>query len=210
MTSTLLVDYGSGNLRSAAKALERAGFEVNVSSSPEDVETAHSIVIPGQGHFGQVMTEFKESGFEGPIREALQAGLPILGICVGMQLLFEGSEESPMAGLGLLPGFLKKFPKGHAVPQMQWNTLQRVGDCPILEGLGADAMAYFVHSYYVPAESGVQSGALTDYGLPFWSVVSQGNLHGTQFHPEKSQAVGLHILKNFRTLVEAHAAVSAS
>ncbi|GEM48978.1 imidazole glycerol phosphate synthase subunit HisH [Deinococcus cellulosilyticus] len=208
MTSALLVDYGSGNLRSAAKALERAGFEVKVSSTPQDVETAQSIVIPGQGHFGQVMTEFKQSGFEGPIREALQEGLPILGICVGMQLLFEGSEESSMPGLGLLPGFLKKFPKGYAVPQMQWNTLQRVGDCPILEGLTPDAMAYFVHSYYVPEESGVQSGALTDYGVPFWSVVSQGNLHGTQFHPEKSQAVGLQILQNFRALVEAQAPVS--
>lgn len=205
MTSTLLVDYGSGNLRSAAKALERAGFEVKVSSTPQDVEEAQSIVIPGQGHFGQVMTEFKDSGFEGPIREALQAGLPILGICVGMQLLFEGSEESPeVQGLGLLPGQLKKFPRGLAVPQMQWNTLQKVGECPILNGLTAESMAYFVHSYYVPEDGGVQSGALTDYGVPFWSVVSQGNLHGTQFHPEKSQAVGLHILKNFRQLVESH------
>jgi imidazole glycerol-phosphate synthase subunit HisH len=203
---TLLIDYGSGNLHSAAKALEAAGFNSHghtlvVSSNPEDALDADALVLPGQGHFRQVMEAFRASGFESVLREHIASNKAFLGICVGMQILYEGSEESAVAGLGLLKGHLKRFPKGLPVPQMQWNKLQAVGDSPLLLGLGADAFAYFVHSYYVPAEA-VAVGAVTDYGLPFVSVVSHDNLHATQFHPEKSQAVGLRMLENFRVWAE--------
>jgi len=195
----LLVDYGSGNLRSAAKALERSGFEVVVSSSPDAMNKAQAIVVPGQGHFRQVVENFEASGFKKPLLGAIRAGVPLLGICVGMQLLFETSDEAPgLEGLGILRGHLERFETKHPVPQMQWNTLERVGDSPLMRNLPAQPFAYFVHSYFVRASTPVSSGATTEYSVPFWSVVSQDNIHGTQFHPEKSQAVGLHMLANFR------------
>ncbi len=195
----LLIDYGSGNLRSAAKALERSGFEVRISSSPSAVSQAQAIVVPGQGHFRQVVENFEVSGFKKPLLEAIRAGVPLLGICVGMQLLFETSDEAPgLEGLGLLGGHLERFETGHPVPQMQWNTLEKVGSSPLMQNLSAQPFAYFVHSYFVHASTPLSSGAITDYSVPFWSVVSQDNVHGTQFHPEKSQAVGLHMLANFR------------
>jgi imidazole glycerol-phosphate synthase subunit HisH len=199
---TLLIDYGSGNLHSAQKALEASGFNTAphsllVSSRPEDALDADALILPGQGHFRQVMEAFTASGFEAVVRAHIAAGKAFLGICVGMQILFEGSEESQLAGLGLLPGHLKRFPKGLPVPQMQWNRLQKIGDCPLLDGLEDGAFAYFVHSYYVPKEAS-QHGAISDYGLEFLSVVSHNNIHATQFHPEKSQTVGLKMLENFR------------
>jgi imidazole glycerol-phosphate synthase subunit HisH len=203
---TLLIDYGSGNLHSAQKALEASGFNAAphslvVSSRTEDALDADALILPGQGHFRQVMEAFTASGFESAVRTHIAAGKAFLGICVGMQILFEGSEESELAGLGLLPGHLKRFPKGLPVPQMQWNRLHQVGECPLLTGLEAGAFAYFVHSYYVPKEA-AQNGAISDYGLEFLSVVSHNNLHATQFHPEKSQAVGLKMLENFRLWAE--------
>jgi imidazole glycerol-phosphate synthase subunit HisH len=204
---TLLIDYGSGNLHSAAKALEAAGFNSHghvllVSSNPQDAMDADVLVLPGQGHFRQVMEAFTASGFEAVLRAHIAAHKAFLGICVGMQILYEGSEESELRGLGLLSGRLKRFPKDLPVPQMQWNKLSAVGDSPLLRGLEANAFAYFVHSYYVPADV-LDAGAITEYGLPFVSVVSSGCLHATQFHPEKSQAVGLKMLENFRVWAEA-------
>lgn len=204
---TLLVDYGSGNIRSAAKALERAGFNVDISNNPNDVLAASSIVVPGQGHFGQVMRQFRHAGFEEPILEAVRRGTPLLGICVGLQMLFEGSEEATdTPGLGLLKGRVQRFKVPHPVPQMQWNTLEPIGDSPLMQGLPCNPFAYFVHSYYVGLDVDIHSGAISDYGVPFWSVVSQNNIHATQFHPEKSQSLGLDILKNFRLYVEQHLA----
>jgi imidazole glycerol-phosphate synthase subunit HisH len=203
---TLLIDYGSGNLHSAHKALEASGFGAQghrlvVSSRPEDALDADALVLPGQGHFRQVMEAFTASGFESVVRGHIASGKAFLGICVGMQILFEGSEESHLPGLGILRGHLKRFPKGLPVPQMQWNQLQKIGHCPLLEGLDSGAFAYFVHSYYVPKEA-AHHGAVTDYGLEFLSVVSHNNIHATQFHPEKSQAVGLKMLENFRLWAE--------
>jgi imidazole glycerol-phosphate synthase subunit HisH len=203
---TLLIDYGSGNLHSAQKALEASGYNTAphslvVSSRPEDAMEADALILPGQGHFRQVMEAFTASGFESVVRAHIAAGKAFLGICVGMQILFEGSEESELAGLGLLPGHLKRFPKGLPVPQMQWNRLQQMGECPLLTGLEDGVFAYFVHSYYVPKEA-AQNGAISDYGLEFLSVVSHNNLHATQFHPEKSQTVGLKMLENFRLWAE--------
>lgn len=204
MSRVLLLNYGAGNIRSAAKALERAGMTVQVSADPTDVAGADALVIPGQGHFRQVMEAFEESGFHAPVMQAAQSGKPILGICVGMQLLFTNSEEAPgVSGLNLIPGTVKKFQPAPdlKVPQMGWNALERRGQSPILHGLGPDAYAYFVHSYYVPLDTPIQNGAVTRFGVPFWSALSHGNIHATQFHPEKSGEVGLHILRQFGQLV---------
>jgi imidazole glycerol-phosphate synthase subunit HisH len=215
---TLLIDYGSGNLRSCAKSLEAAGFGANghelaVSSDPEMARAADALVLPGQGHFRQVMESFLESGFEQIVRDHVASGKAFLGICVGMQILFEASEESHLPGLGIIPGQIKRFPKPTedsnleklSVPQMQWNTLEPVGDSPLMRGLGSQPFAYFVHSYYAPLEV-ARDGARTNYGLDFLSVVSRGNVHATQFHPEKSQRVGLRILENFRDWAADHRA----
>ncbi|RJF73135.1 imidazole glycerol phosphate synthase subunit HisH [Deinococcus cavernae] len=201
MSGVLLLDYGAGNIRSAARALERAGMNVKVSADPADVAHADALVIPGQGHFRQVMEAFDQSGFRTPVLHAAQTGLPILGICVGMQLLCSGSEEAPgVRGLNLIPGTVRKFQPVPElkVPQMGWNALDVRGDSPILRGLGADAYAYFVHSYYIPLDVPVQHGAVTRYGVPFWAALSRGNIHATQFHPEKSGEVGLQILRQFK------------
>jgi imidazole glycerol-phosphate synthase subunit HisH len=201
---TLLIDYGSGNLRSCAKSLEVTGFDLEVSSDPNAAKHADVLVLPGQGHFRQVMESFLASGFEQAVRAHIDAGKPFLGICVGMQILFDSSEESEIPGLGILKGNILKFPKTElAVPQMQWNTLECVGESPLMQNLGAKPFAYFVHSYYAPLEIG-QNGAKTDYGLEFLSVVSFENVQATQFHPEKSQKTGLKILENFKTWAEKH------
>jgi imidazole glycerol-phosphate synthase subunit HisH len=200
----LLLDYGAGNVRSCAKALERAGMTVQVSHDPADVPGARALVVPGQGHFRQVMEAFASSGFEGPLLAAVQGGTPLLGICVGMQMLLDGSEEAPsVPGLGLIPGMVRRFDAapGHKVPQMGWNSIDKVGDSPLLRDLSCPAYAYFVHSYYVPLDVEVDAGAITEYGVPFWSVLSAGNVHATQFHPEKSGEVGLAILRRFRSQV---------
>jgi imidazole glycerol-phosphate synthase subunit HisH len=199
---TLLIDYGSGNLRSCAKSLEVTGFDLQVSSDPSNAKHADALVLPGQGHFRQVMESFLDSGFEHAVRAHIQAGKPFLGICVGMQILFDSSDESEIPGLGILKGKILKFPKTElAVPQMQWNTLETVGSSPLMQNLGAKPFAYFVHSYYAPLELGL-NGAKTDYGLDFLSVVSHQNVQATQFHPEKSQKTGLKILENFKVWAE--------
>lgn len=199
--SVLLLDYGAGNIRSAHKALERAGLDVRLSRDPADVPGASALVVPGQGHFRQVMEAFSASGFEGPLRAALAAGTPLLGICVGMQILFEGSEEAPdTPGLGLLKGTVRRFEEapGVRVPQMGWNSVDKVGDSPLLRSVPCPAYVYFANSYYVPLDAEVEAGGLSEYGVPFWSAVSAGNIHATQFHPEKSGEVGLLILESFR------------
>ncbi|AWN24666.1 imidazole glycerol phosphate synthase subunit HisH [Deinococcus irradiatisoli] len=197
----MLLDYGAGNIRSAEKALVRAGLNVKVTDRPADLDGAAGIVVPGQGHFRQVMEAFDASGFREPLLGAVAAGTPLLGICVGMQMLLTGSDEAPgVAGLNLIEGTARRFEvaPGQKVPQMGWNSLTPVGDSPLLRGLNTPAHAYFVHSYYLPRDIAVTSGALSEYGVSFWSVISQGNIHATQFHPEKSGEVGLALLSRFR------------
>ena len=200
-----LLDYGGGNVHSCHKALVRAGIETRVVSAPGELPGTRGLVVPGQGHFRQVMEAFDESGFRAPILAAAAAGEPVLGICVGMQMLLTGSEEAPgVKGLGLIPGVVQKFlplPGALKVPHMGWNSFDKVGDSPLLRGLACPAYAYFVHSYYVPLTAEVDSGAVTEYGVPFWSVVSLGNIHATQFHPEKSGEVGIAVLRRFKEQV---------
>lgn len=209
-----LIDYGAGNLHSVAKALLAAGVPVKRVQTPAEAVSADALVLPGQGHFGQVMSAFHASGFEDLVRSHLQAGRPFLGICVGLQLLMEGSEEAPgVAGLGLFPGRVVRFPREEvSVPHMGWNRLEPWGDAPILRGIRDGSHAYFAHSYlatFADPTSDARSrrwsgGAWTQHGRTrFLSAVSWGMVHATQFHPEKSQQVGLQILRNFADQVRA-------
>lgn len=200
-----MIDYGAGNLHSVKKALERAGFSVERSTNPAATARARVLVLPGQGHFRQVMASFKRSGFEPAIRAHLAAGLPFLGICVGLQLLMESSEEAPgVTGLCLLKGKVKRFDDPEvSVPHMGWNQLYKRGHSALLEGIPEGAFAYFAHSYYVDFVSENHPGASTNYGnQTFLSAVSFENLHATQFHPEKSQEVGIRVLRNFKRLAQ--------
>ncbi len=190
---TLLIDYGSGNLHSAAKALQATGYQVTVSADPGQARQYDLLVLPGQGHFGQVMRSFQASGFEEGVRQHIAMGKPFLGICVGMQILFEGSEEAPeTAGLGLVRGRLARF-KAARVPQMGWNTVEYSAPFEHLSGY----YFYFVHSYFAPLVEGCVG--ITDYsGTRFTALYAQDNLVAPQFHPEKSGAVGLALLEAVR------------
>lgn len=198
----LLIDYGAGNLHSVHKALLAAGVDARVSSQPRDGVGAQALVLPGQGHFGQVMRSFRESGFEPVVREHIASGRPFLGICVGLQLLLEGSEEAEdVPGLAILPGRVKRFPRSVRVPQMGWNTIRKQGRPPLLEGVPEESYVYFANSYYADLDPTLAGGVTSYGGVDFLSALSQGNLQATQFHPEKSQQVGLAILSNFRRII---------
>lgn len=197
-----IVDYGMGNLRSVQKALERVGAEAQVTADPGVLDRAQGIVLPGVGAFGDAMEQLEKRALLPAVLR--QAGhKPLLGICLGMQLLFQESEEMGQhRGLGLLPGRVLRFPENELkVPHVGWNQLHLQAD-PLLSGLDDGAYAYFVHSYYVqPAETS-DVLATTDYGLSFASVVGRGQIWGAQFHPEKSQDVGLRMLSNFARIVQ--------
>jgi glutamine amidotransferase len=199
-----VLDYGIGNLRSAEKALQTLGADARLVADPEEAAAAAAVVLPGVGAFGRCMEALVASGLDRVAREAAGAGRPFLGICVGMQLLYEGSEEAPgVAGLGLLPGVVRRLPEGVKHPQMQWNRLlagPAWDRCPLLtgptfEGPDADPWVYFVHSYAPPA--GDEVAATCDYGGPVTAVAGRDSLWATQFHPEKSGRVGLALLANF-------------
>jgi glutamine amidotransferase len=201
VTLIAVLDYGIGNLRSAEKALQHVGGDARLVTSPEEARGAGAVVLPGVGAFGACMDALRASGLDEVAFEAVDAGRPFLGICVGMQLLYEGSDEDPDAkGLGILPGRIRRLPDDVKRPQMQWNLLEfaRPHD-PIVAGLGADPWVYFVHSY--AAEDTGHTIATCDYGGPVVSVVGRDNLWATQFHPEKSGPVGLQLLRNFVGLV---------
>jgi len=199
MTSVAVLDYGVGNLFSMSNALKRAGLEVKVTGDPQEVSSADAIVLPGVGNFGPASTNLQP--FTEPIRRALEEDVPMLGSCLGMQLLFERSEESPEEGLGLLKGWVRRFQGEMKVPHMGWNTVKAARESPLLEGIPDGEYFYFVHSYFPePAEGGITL-AVTDYGGEFTSIVESGPLYGCQFHPEKSGSAGAKLLRNFAGIV---------
>jgi len=193
-----VVDYGSGNLRSVSKALEAVGASVALVTSSAQLDPLDAVVVPGVGAFGDCAQNLRKSGLWEPLIEWLQAGRPYLGICLGYQLLFESSEESPgCKGLGVLPGRVVRFQgKRLKVPHIGWNVLLDMRG-PMFKTLSSAPYFYFVHSYFpVPADDAIVS-ARCEYGGTFAASVSNGSLHATQFHPEKSQSAGLTLLKNF-------------
>ncbi|HEY5593851.1 MAG TPA: imidazole glycerol phosphate synthase subunit HisH, partial [Nitrospiria bacterium] len=194
-----IIDYGMGNLRSVSKAFERLGFTTTVTREPGVIADASHVVLPGVGAFPDCMRNLEEMGLVDPIRQALSSGKPFLGICLGLQLLFTESEEFGLhKGLGWIRGRVVRFKSnGLKVPHMGWNSLTIRKPSPVLEGLPADAMVYFVHSYYVAPEDPSLIATTTEYGLSFASSIAAGNVFACQFHPEKSQAVGLMLLRNF-------------
>lgn len=196
----VIVDYGMANLRSVQKAFARVGHPAIITSDPETVGSAARLVLPGVGAFRDGIARLRETGLEMQIRGHIASGRPFLGICLGLQFLFSRSHEDGVhQGFDLFAGDVVRFPDqaGLKVPHMGWNQLRFRADCPLFRGLAAGDSVYFVHSYYaVPSDPGL-SAAETDYPTPFTSAIWRGNVYATQFHPEKSQQVGLAMLKNF-------------
>lgn len=200
-----VLDYGIGNLRSAEKALLHLGADAELVADPDRAAGAAGVVLPGVGAFGPCAEALRRSGLDEVARAAIGRGVPFLGICVGFQLLFEGSEEDPAtAGLGVLPGKVRALPAGVKRPQMQWNRIVppagRSFDDGLLAGVDPGAWVYFVHSF--APEQTPDTSALCDYGGPVAASAERDRVWGTQFHPEKSGAVGLHILANFVRAVD--------
>jgi imidazole glycerol-phosphate synthase subunit HisH len=199
----LIVDYGMANLRSVQKAFERLGHAAEISGDPDRVAEAHKLVLPGVGAFRDAIARLREAQLAGPICDHVRAGRPFLGVCLGLQLLFTTShEDGQHRGLDLFPGEVVRFPDvpGLKVPHMGWNQLRVTRRAPHLEGLPDSAAVYFVHSYYVLPKGARLVATETDYPTPFCSSVWHENVFATQFHPEKSQRVGLGILHNFAAL----------
>jgi glutamine amidotransferase len=214
--SIVVIDYGVGNLRSVYKALEAAGAPATVVASPDGLAGAAGIVLPGVGAFGDAVMNLRAAGFEQSILDAVAAGTPLLGICVGMQMLFDDSEEmGHHMGLGIIPGRVVRFaadlsgPESRPlkVPQIGWNQLRHAQTDPLLAGVADGAYAYFVHSYFCAPAAPTLTVATTDFGGPYASIVRRANIWGIQCHPEKSQAVGLRILRNFVNIVNAKTGV---
>lgn len=193
-----IIDYGMGNLRSVEKAFQFLGFAAQIIDDPARATEASHLVLPGDAAFGDAMRNLHSGGWVECIEQGIRSGKPFLGICVGLQLMFEESEEmGTHKGLGLLPGKCTRFPAGERVPQIGWNQIDIQRETPLLEGVPTGSFFYFVHSYYVTTENGDECIATTDYGLDYTSVAGRDGLYGVQFHPEKSQDRGLQILKNF-------------
>ncbi len=196
-----IIDYGMGNLRSVQKGFEKVGFPARVTADPGVVRKAEKVVLPGVGAFGDAMANLRNAGMLEVIHDTVKEGKPFLGICLGLQLLFESSEEGGFhEGLKIFRGQVKLLPPGLKVPHMGWNQIEIQKEDPILRDIPDSSAFYFVHSYYVaPAEPGV-TATFTEYGIKFTSIASSGNIYGIQFHPEKSSTLGLRILKNFGEL----------
>ena len=198
-----IVDYQMGNLRSVQKGIERVGGTARISSDPHEIASADKLILPGVGAFGDAMNEINRRDLASPIRDFVQSNRPFLGICLGLQLLFEtGYEHGEHQGLGILPGEVVKFdvPAGLKVPHMGWNTVTRTSDAPILSEIDDGCHFYFVHSFYVRPEDPSVVSLTCDYGGEFCAMVWRDNLYATQFHPEKSQSDGLSLLRAFDAL----------
>jgi glutamine amidotransferase len=199
-----IIDYGMGNLRSVQKGLAVAGYQAVITSDPGMVTGADGVVLPGVGAFRDAMTNLQTAGLDEALRLAVAAGKPVLGICLGMQLLFSSSEEwGETRGLDLIPGRVRRFTGVMKIPHMGWNQVNFRGDCPLFAGIPDHSYFYFIHSYYVDSPDREIACGVTDYGIDFTSAVARGNLFGVQFHPEKSSLIGSHVLANFGKLVDA-------
>ena len=204
-----IVDYGMGNLRSVQKAFERVGAAASISADPREIAQATQLVLPGVGAFRDAIAELRRKHFVAPVLDHVASGKPFLGICLGLQLLFELSEEGgTYEGLGILKGRVERFPPtpGFKVPHMGWNQLHRPNDSVLFADIPDDAHFYFVHSYHVVPEDEAVVAARTNYIVPFVSAVARDNLFAVQFHPEKSQRHGLRLLQNFAELAPAASA----
>lgn len=191
-----ILDYGAGNLRSVQNTLDEIGASYELIRSPEGVRKASKIILPGVGHFGQMIRALDSLGVRQPLLERVGAGVPFLGICLGLQALFRGSEEAPgLSGLGIFPETVRRFPPGARVPHMGWNALEPRNNPRMLANVASEAYVYFAHSYYVPV---VDAAAATcTYTVPYTAALEAGNIFGVQFHPEKSGPLGLRIVRNF-------------
>jgi glutamine amidotransferase len=197
-----IVDYGMGNLRSVVRGFEKAGWDVTIVKDAQALSAAAGVVLPGVGAFARAVENLKRARLVEPILQAISAGKPFLGICLGMQLLFETSEEWGLtAGLGVLPGRVRRLPDSLKVPHMGWNQVFFRKKCPLMRGVEEGSHFYFVHSYYVETQQEDLISGVTEYGINFTSVAEKENVFGIQFHPEKSSALGLRILQNFGGLV---------
>ena len=193
-----IVDYGAGNLRSIQKALERQGLEARLVDSPRALDGAEAVVVPGDGAFGPAMDRLRSAGFADRIRAFIDSGRPFLGICLGMQLLFEASEEDGAhRGLGVLPGRIVRLSGAVKVPHMGWNALRLLRPSPLLDGCVTGEYVYFIHSYHAAPADPALVAATAEYGGQVAAVVGRGNIWATQFHPEKSGAAGMRIVANF-------------
>jgi glutamine amidotransferase len=198
----VVIDYGMGNIHSVKKALELCGAKVLVTNNPQDIKSCKKIILPGVGAFDDAMFELEKQGLVAVIKDEIKHKKPFLGICLGMQLLFESSEEAKTKnGLGILKGEVKKFPKGEfKVPHMGWNQIKFNPECPIFKNIADSPHLYFCHSYYPLPKDKRINAARCDYGIDFTAGVWEENVYGVQFHPEKSQSVGLKIIENFANL----------
>lgn len=191
-----IFDYGGGNLRSVENTLGAIGAEYRVVRTSDEVREARALILPGVGHFGQMMRALAASGVDRAIQDRIEAGVPFLGICLGLQAMFEASEEAPeLAGFGLFKGRVQRFCGAARVPHMGWNSLARVRESKLLEGTGEEPYLYFANSYYAPVVEA--TAAACSYGTEFTAVLEKDNVYGVQFHPEKSGPSGLRVVRNF-------------
>jgi glutamine amidotransferase len=196
-----VVDYDMGNLHSACKGLEKAGATTQVTDSPADIERADAVVLPGVGAFDPAVKHLRSRGLEEPIKQAVKSGKPFLGICLGLQILFDGSEEGTEPGLGIIAGTVRRFrpEPGITIPHMGWNELEFTqSHCPLWQQLSGNPRVYFVHSYYVdPIDTTIRAATVTHGSQTVTAAIARDNLMAVQFHPEKSSTTGLQILSNF-------------
>jgi glutamine amidotransferase len=198
-----IIDYGAGNLQSVKKAFDFIGAESVITNDPQVILSADKILLPGVGSFGDAMDSMQKNGLVETVKECALSGKPFLGICLGLQLLFEESEESPgVKGLGIFKGKIKKFSSdmGLKIPHIGWNSLEIKQKDTLFKDIPENAYVYFVHSYYLHAEDENDIATVTNYGIDFHSAVGKNNIFATQFHPEKSGDVGLQILRNFASM----------
>ena len=193
----VLIDYDSGNLRSVSRALESQGVNPLITGEPADLDGADAVILPGVGSGPAAMDALNERGLVTPIKEYIASGKPFLGICLGLQLLMDRTEEGDSRCLGVVPGNARLLPPGLKVPHMGWNNVNFKNQHPLVAGIPQDSYFYFVHSYYAAPQDLEGVGGTTEYGIPFCSIYASGNLVATQFHPEKSGPAGLRLYKNF-------------